>query len=174
MGLQIAPAEEGFQIILGMARSGHVVRNNDNPGGGAPEACSEISRLRSSKPVQPLCLPTFSFENLCAPEIYKGRRCLHSRSATLHSPCFLSPQPLSSILSTMLARIKTSSSNVPASASGRQAPAFGLSQPGQAEPCWGPETAFGPAWYSTKPRPSRKAPAFTGAKPVFLGLATRV
>src|ERR1700761_5611915 len=109
MGLQIAPAEEGFQIILGMARSGHVVRNNDNPGGGAPEACSEISRLRSSKPVQPLCLPTFSFENLCAPEIYKGRRCLHSRSATLHSPCFLFHQTLSSILSTMLARIKTSS-----------------------------------------------------------------
>ncbi|KAJ7194042.1 hypothetical protein GGX14DRAFT_587078, partial [Mycena pura] len=51
-------------------------------------------------------------------------------------------------------------SDVPASTLGRQAPAFGLSQPGQAEPCWGPETAFGPAWYS-KPRPSRKAPAFT-------------
>ena len=58
-------------------------------------------------------------------------------------------------------------SDVPASASGRQAPAFGLSQPGQAEPCWGPETAFGPAWYSSKPRPSRKAPAFTD---VFQGL----
>ncbi|KAJ7195324.1 hypothetical protein GGX14DRAFT_475098, partial [Mycena pura] len=41
--------------------------------------------------------------------IYKGRRRLHSRSTTLHSPCCRFHQTLSSIFSTMLARIKTSS-----------------------------------------------------------------
>ncbi|KAJ7186232.1 hypothetical protein GGX14DRAFT_409272 [Mycena pura] len=50
----------------------------------------------------------------------------------------------------------------------RQAPAFGLSQPGQAELCWGPETAFGPAWYSSKPRPSRKPRLLLGWTPTTL------
>ncbi|KAJ7211134.1 hypothetical protein GGX14DRAFT_623541 [Mycena pura] len=59
-------------------------------------------------------------------------------------------------------------SDVPASASGRQAPAFGLSQPGQAEPCWGPETAFGPACKYVH-RPTRAAtPSVRGSRGVLV------
>ncbi|KAJ6464948.1 hypothetical protein C8R45DRAFT_1174244 [Mycena sanguinolenta] len=37
---------------------------------------------------------------------------------------------------------------------------FGSASRARAEPTWGPEPAFGPAWYSSRPRPSRKAAAF--------------
>ncbi|KAJ6476837.1 hypothetical protein C8R45DRAFT_934492 [Mycena sanguinolenta] len=37
---------------------------------------------------------------------------------------------------------------------------FGSASRARAEPTWGPEPAFGPAWHSSRPRPSRKAAAF--------------
>ncbi|KAJ6461431.1 hypothetical protein C8R45DRAFT_1080917 [Mycena sanguinolenta] len=41
---------------------------------------------------------------------------------------------------------------------------FGSASRARAEPTWGPEPAFGPAWHSSRPRPSRKAAAFRGEK----------
>ncbi|KAJ6512393.1 hypothetical protein C8R45DRAFT_920228 [Mycena sanguinolenta] len=37
---------------------------------------------------------------------------------------------------------------------------FGSASRTRAEPTYGPEPAFGPAWHSSRPRPSRKAAAF--------------
>ncbi|KAJ7213325.1 hypothetical protein B0H12DRAFT_1079296 [Mycena haematopus] len=57
-------------------------------------------------------------------------------------------------------------SDVPALASGQKAPAFWLWYRAKAEPKYRPDTAFGPAWHFSKPKPSRKAPAFTGAEDI--------